>query len=44
MFFGMAGILIKLIKKMKKMNPATSDLLLTTGKAISPSAPVSVTN
>jgi len=41
MFSGMAGILIKL---MKKMNPATGERLLTIAKAISPSAPVSVTN
>jgi hypothetical protein len=44
MFSGMAGILIKLIKRMKKMNPATGERLLTIAKAISPSAPVSVTN
>jgi hypothetical protein len=43
-FSGMAGILIKLIKRMKKMNPATGERLLTIAKAISPSAPVSVTN
>jgi hypothetical protein len=40
----MAGILIKLIKRMIKMNPATGGQLLVGGKAISPSAPVIVTN
>jgi hypothetical protein len=40
----MAGILIKLIKRMKKINPATGERLLTMDKANSPSAAVSVTN
>jgi hypothetical protein len=44
MFSGMAGILMKLIKRMKKMNPATGKRLLTMDKAISPSATVIVTN
>jgi hypothetical protein len=44
MFSGMAGILMKLVKRMKKTNPATGGRLLTIGKAISPSASVIVTN
>jgi len=44
MFSGMAGILMKLMNRMKKINPATGERFLTIAKAISPSAPVSVTN
>jgi hypothetical protein len=38
MFSGMAGIPIKLIDRIKKINPATGERPLIIGKAISPSA------
>jgi hypothetical protein len=40
MFSGMAGILMKLINRMKKMNPATGGRLLMMDKAISPQHPL----
>jgi len=44
MFSGMAGILIKLVKRMIKTNPATGGRFLAMDKAFSPSASVIVTN